>query len=77
MPVQFRKQATTLQEKIDKAIQITYHMDDTGDAIFMRGFLIELLEKAFTKLDTRNATVVGSDSNGLDKIIEELKRNES
>lgn len=50
MPIQFRKTPVTLQEKIDKAIDITYHIKDPGDADFLRKFLIELMEKAFLKL---------------------------
>jgi hypothetical protein len=50
MPIGYKKQAFTLQEKLDKAFQLTYSIKDAGDAEFLRGFLIELVEKAFKKM---------------------------
>lgn len=50
MPIQFNKQAFTLQEKVDKAIQLTYQIHNIGDSEFLRNFIIELMDKAYTKI---------------------------
>lgn len=49
MPVSFNKQPATLQEKVDKAIKLTYHIGSVQDSEFMRAFILELLEKAFKR----------------------------
>lgn len=51
MPISYNKQPATLQEKVDKAIRLTYQIHDLGDSEFLRAFLIALIEKAYTKLE--------------------------
>lgn len=50
MSFQFNKQAITLDEKLKRAVNITYNIKGSDDAIFMRNFLYYLIEKALTKL---------------------------
>jgi len=75
MPIQYNKKAFTLQEKIDKAFQLTYHIHNIAEAQFMRNFLIELIEKGYTKLPTifTQDKVDKPDPSIIDKI-EQLKR---
>jgi len=82
MPINFRKQPATLQEKVDKAIRLTYQIHDTGDSEFMRAFIIDLLEKAYLKVKQDVEKVDGvfyqqkinhPDKDIMDLIIE-LKR---
>jgi hypothetical protein len=50
MPIEYQKQAFTLQEKIDKAMELTFELRKVADSEFMRAFLLELIEKCFKKL---------------------------
>lgn len=79
MPVKFNKQAFTLQEKIDKAMQLTYSLHNVSDAEFMRAFLLELIEKAFKKVlserhNTEDANPVYPSELNIANQIENYKR---
>ena len=47
MPIAFQKTPTSLQEKVDKLMQLTYQIKNPGDAEFARAFIIELIEKGY------------------------------
>jgi len=51
MPIQAHRQPFTLQEKIEKAINITYNIKGSDDAEFMRQFLYDIISKALNKID--------------------------
>ena len=51
MPIGYKRQPSTLQEKVDKAIHLAYQIHDVGDSEFLRGFIIELIERAYTKVE--------------------------
>lgn len=51
MPIQYNKVPVTLQEKIDKAMKLTFEIRNPGDADFMRDFLISLIERGYLRVD--------------------------
>ena len=78
MPIGFKKQPFTLQEKVDKAMELTYQISDIGDSEFMRSFLLELIDKAFRKLIQErhgdNGIPTTADELNVANQIENLKR---
>jgi uridine kinase len=67
MPIGYNRDPFTLQEKIDKAIKITWDIRDAHNAEFMRKFLLELIEKAYVKLPNDSSKSIGEQ-------VETLKR---
>jgi len=53
MPIQAHKKAFTLQEKVDRATNITYSIRGSDDAEFMRDFLYELISIVLVKTGER------------------------
>lgn len=67
MPIGYNRTPVTLQEKIDKAMKLTYDIRNPADADFMREFIITLIEKGYLRVNNDQEVE-------LEKKLEDYKK---